>query len=532
MTKNELTFDMADSSAKKGDINRPRRHTKKINPYDTTIKVFGVGGAGSNTVNHFKKTYKNSILSVAANTDAQHLLSVRADKKILLGKNVTGGLGAGGDPMIGESAAEESKKILSTALDGTDMLFLTCGLGGGTGTGATPIIGGIAKQKGILTVGIVTMPFSEEGIIRWENAQIGLDRLRKNVDSLIILENDKLGDLFPDSPLTESFQKGDEILINALTGISELVTTKGFINLDFADVSMVLRDGPMCYIGLGESRSEMRGEEAVKHALSHPMMINDPSGAESALIHISGGTSLTLQESKNIVRYVVERLDPGARIIWGNLIEKSYRDKVKVLVLLGGLKTEQAIQYKASDIIGAEIPKGEESDVESEPLVPVENGRTIFDIKESIISSGSEITTKKRPAKPLTQTTMLFYRIFEEEASGDINKFERSVRLLKENSENRRAILDAKQSCRLLLASAQMFGFNEIGQLLQAIDTMLGFIQSRELQLTSDILESLGLAIEMVKDLMTNRTDGRGESGYIVNRIRELQEEQWNAPPA
>ncbi len=227
----------------------------KIDLYPTTIRVLGVGGAGNNTIDRLYKRGLLNVETVAVNTDAQHLLSVQAHRKILIGKNLTAGLGTGGDPQIGEKAAEESKNTLSTILEGTDLLFLTGGLGGGTGTGAIPVIGKLAREQGTLTMAVVTMPFSEEGIVRWENAKVGLQRIKKAVDTVIVLRNDKLFSLYPDMPLLEAFQKGDEVLIHALTGLSEMVLNRGVINLDFADIRSVLTAGPGAEIGLGESSS-------------------------------------------------------------------------------------------------------------------------------------------------------------------------------------------------------------------------------------------------------------------------------------
>ena len=189
----------------KKDVSISREIKNGISPYHTTIQVIGAGGAGNNTIQHLMQKNANGIEKIALNTDAQNLLETDCDKRILIGKNLTGGLGAGGDPMVGECAAEESMHIIMNVIGKADMLFLTGGMGGGTGTGALPVIGKLAKEKGILTIAFVTMPFSEEGIIRWENAQIGLEKLRKTVDTIIILENNKLAELFPNLPLKQAF---------------------------------------------------------------------------------------------------------------------------------------------------------------------------------------------------------------------------------------------------------------------------------------------------------------------------------------
>ena len=495
-----------------------------INPYNTVIKVLGAGGGGSNTIRHLMKRQSKTIEVISVNTDAQHLLETVADRKILIGKNITTGLGTGGDPMIGERAAEESRDIITSTIEGTDLLFLTCGLGGGTGTGAIPVIGEFAKKKGILTIAIVSMPFSEEGIIRWENAQVGLEKLRKTVDTLIILRNDKLLELFPDLPLTKAFSAGDEILINALIGISDLVIKNGLINLDFADVSMVMRDGPNAVIGLGESNSENRVEEAVRRAISHPMIDSEISGGQSALIHVAGGPELTLKEARQVIFHIGAKLDPNARLIWGATIEKNLRQTIRVMLIVTGMAEMPLTRNQAVE--SAVAATGSVEVKESDAGQSTESGKSIFDIKESILAPGTKVATKTKPAKKMTQTTLVFYKIFEEEATGDLKRFDRAIHFLRENPENRKALLDAKQACKLLLASAQMFGFDEIAQLISSVEEILSCGQSKEIQLTPKILDSITLAMEMVVDLVENRSDGRGETGYIVDRLKELKEDK------
>jgi len=500
---------------------------RSINPYHTAIRVIGAGGAGNNTIHHLMKKDAKDIETIALNTDAQNLLDIRAHKKILIGKNVTGGLGAGGDPMVGERAAEESHEVIESLLKSTDLLFLTCGLGGGTGTGSVPVIGKIAKEQGVLTVAVVTMPFTEEGIIRWENAKIGLEKLRKNVDTLILLQNDKLSELYPDIPISEAFNAGDEILLNALIGISELVTKRGLINLDFADISMVMRDGPNAVIGLGQSSSEKRGIEAVKRAVTHPMMEWNIKGAQSALIHIASGGELTLKEAQEIIKEVSKELDPNARIIWGTTIERHLKQKIKVMLIVSGLRKE--IEKKPSADLVNEVDQPWDDEF-SMPNIQSQNkfdgSPNIFDIKESIMANSTEVSTHTSQVKPVTQTTMVFYKIFEEEATGDLKRFDRAVHFLRENHQNRKVLNDARQACKLLLANAQMFGFDEIEKLISSITEILACVQSREIQMDSNILDSITLAMEMVVDLVENRSDGRGETGYIVDRLKEIKNEK------
>ena len=494
--------------------------------YKTVIKVIGAGGAGNNTIHHLYSRQDNLIETIAINTDAHDLLKREAHRRILIGKDITAGLGAGGDPQIGEQAAMESREVLKAAIENTDMLFLTCGMGGGTGTGAIPVVAQIARDLGILTVAVVTMPFSEEGVIRWENAQIGLEKLRKKVDSIIVLRNDKLSDLYPDLPLTEAFHSGDEILISALLGLSDLVLKNGLINLDFADIAMVLRDGPNAVIGVGESNTENRVEEAFRRAISHPMMESEIDGAQSALVQISGGAGLTLKEARKVIQLVGQKLDSSARIIWGVTIDKAMRQNLKIMIIASGLGEPGYVNRQQAEAAQQDLPEPSSMPTPTGGVEPVlETVSSIFDIKESILASGSEVTVKTRKARPSNQTTQVFYKILAEEAASDLKRFDRAIHFLRQSKENRKALLDAKQACKLLHASAQMFGFDEISQLLGSIEDILAAVQSREIALSDKILDSLSLAMEMVVDLMENQSDGRGETGYIVDRLRDLKED-------
>jgi cell division protein FtsZ len=504
---------------------------KQIPVYETIIRVIGTGGAGNNTITRLKNGDSKHFELIAVNTDAQDLRATNADRKILIGRAMTGGLGAGGDPEIGERSAEESKSILRSAIEGSSVLFVTCGLGGGTGTGSAPFICGLARSMGILTVAIVTMPFSIEGIIRWENAQIGLEKLRKKADTLILLKNDRLLEIYPELHLHAAFRAGDDILINALTGLSNLIKVKGLINLDFADISAVLRDGPNAVIGIGESNSENRVEEAVFRTVNHPMMKTDIAGAQSILIHIWGGTSLTLKEAHKIIQIATQKLDTSARIIWGATIDENLGQTLRVMLIVSGLQDKETQKDETEIYDKSYKPETTQSEknVLSEKQLSLNTDKTIFDIKESIIAQGSEVSTKVTSVKPITQTTMVFYKIFEEEAIGDLRRFDRSLHFMRENLENRRALLDAKQSCKLIHASAQMFGFDEVAILLAAIEKILTCVQSREIQLNEKIIDSVTLAMEMVVDLIENRSDGTGETGYIVDRLNELMEEQMES---
>lgn len=306
-----------------------------------SIKVIGCGGAGNNTINRISEVGVVGAETIAVNTDAQDLLYTTADKKILIGKELTKGLGAGGIPKIGEDAAHEQEHEIKNAVAGADMVFLTCGLGGGTGTGSVAVVAEIAKKQGALTVGIVTIPFSMEGHRRYENAMYGLDNLEKNVDTLIVIPNDKLIELAPDLPLHTAFKVADEILTNAVKGIAELITRTGLVNLDFADVKAVMGNGGVALIGIGESDTDNRAMEAVEKAIHNPLLDVDIAGANGALINVVGGTDLTLNEAKKIVEAISVKLDEDARIIWGSQISEDMNGAVRVMLIVTGVKSSQ-----------------------------------------------------------------------------------------------------------------------------------------------------------------------------------------------
>src|SRR3989344_6006979 len=305
------------------------------------IKVIGTGGGGGNTVSRISEVGISGVETLAMNTDAQDLLYANSDVKILLGKETTKGMGAGSLPQVGEEAARESESEIKQALAGSDMVFITCGLGGGTGTGSSPVIADIAKKAGALTVAVVTIPFSMEGQRRFDNALLGLDKLEQVVDTLIVIPNDKLLELAPDLPLQTAFKVADEILTNAVKGIAELVTKAGLVNLDFADIKAVMGKGGVAMIGVGESDTENRAEESVQKALNNPLIDVDISQATGALINISGGEDLTLEESRKIVETISENLDPHAKIIWGAQIYRDLEKTIRTMLIITGVNSDQ-----------------------------------------------------------------------------------------------------------------------------------------------------------------------------------------------
>ena len=305
----------------------------------TNIFVVGAGGAGNNTISRLNEMGIEGATTIAVNTDAQDLFYSQSAQKILLGRQTSKGLGAGGEPSVGEECAEESEDEIREALEGADMVFVTCGLGGGTGTGSAPIIAKIAKKLGALTVAVATMPFSAEGIKRRENAEEGLEKLQDAADTVIIIPNDKLLEVAPNLPLNKAFMVSDEILGRAVKGITELITKKGLVSLDFADIRSIMSGSGMAMIGMGESDSGDRALESVHEALSSPLLDIDISNATGALVNISGSSDLTLHEAEKIVQVVADKLDPEANIIWGTQIDESLQNIVRTTVVVSGIST-------------------------------------------------------------------------------------------------------------------------------------------------------------------------------------------------
>jgi len=305
------------------------------------IKVVGAGGAGNNTINRMSEVGISGTETIAINTDAQDLLYTSAVTKILIGREVTHGLGAGSIPQVGEQAAKESEHEIKEKLMGADMVFITCGLGGGTGTGSVPVIAEIAKKIGALTVAIVTIPFEMEGRRRFDNAMVGLEKLEAIVDTLIVVPNDKLLELAPDLPLHTAFKVADEILTNAVKGIAELATKVGLVNLDFADIKAVMGKGGVAMIGVGESDTENRAVEAVEKAINNPLLDVDVSGASGALINITGGKDLTLDEAKMVVETISAKLDEDARVIWGAQISEDLDKTIRTMLIVTGVSSPQ-----------------------------------------------------------------------------------------------------------------------------------------------------------------------------------------------
>ena len=307
----------------------------------TNIRVFGCGGSGSNTIQRMTEEGITGAQLYAMNTDAQHLLHIIADRKILIGRKKTRGLGAGSLPQIGEDAAKESDDEIRDSVEGSDMVFITCGLGGGTGTGSAPIVAEAARDVGALTIAVVTLPFSVEGAIRRTNAEAGLERLRDVADTVIVVPNDKLLEVVPRLPMQAAFKVSDEVLMRAVKGITELITKPGLVNLDFADVRTVMQKGGVAMIGLGESDGEDKASESVQKALRSPLLDVDISGATSALVNVVGGPDMTIAEAESVVEEVYSRIDPEARLIWGAQIDSELEHSIRTMLVVTGVKSAQ-----------------------------------------------------------------------------------------------------------------------------------------------------------------------------------------------
>ena len=316
-----------------------------------TIKVIGIGGAGTNVVNRMAEGESNGVEFIAVNTDKQALMGSGAEQKIQIGEKLTHGQGAGSNPETGRKAAEESRSVIASALEDTDMVFLTAGMGGGTGTGAAPIVAKIAKEAGILTVGVVTKPFSWEGKRRYNQAQQGVAELMQQVDSLLIIPNDRLKLASPEKiTLANAFQIADDVLIKAVNSISDLIKNTGFINQDFADVTAIMKDAGLAHMGVGRAAGKNRAEEAAKAAVSSPLMETSIDGARGVLINITGSKDMGLDEVEAAATLVQSAAHPDANIIFGASFDESLGDEIAVTVIATGFDKRPAVQEPAPEI--------------------------------------------------------------------------------------------------------------------------------------------------------------------------------------
>ncbi|MEY8321945.1 cell division protein FtsZ [Lachnospiraceae bacterium 46-61] len=341
------------------------------------IKVVGVGGGGNNAVDRMIEDGLDGVEFISVNTDSQQLVDSKSPVKIQIGEKLTKGLGAGGNPDIGERSAEETQEEVAQALKGADMVFITAGMGGGTGTGAAPKIASISKEMGILTVGVVTKPFNFEGKKRMANAERGIMELKKNVDTLVIIPNQRLMSVIDKkTTLTEAFKKVDEVLRQGVQGIADLISKPGVINLDFADVRTIMADQGIAHMGIGQASGENKAEVAAKAAIQSPLLETTIEGAKSVLINFSGDSDLGLLETEEAAELIRESLDPEAEIIFGTTINEDLTDQVVVTVIATGLEDDdvpvaqpQPVQQQPQQAPARRMPQSQQR-VTQQPQQP------------------------------------------------------------------------------------------------------------------------------------------------------------------
>jgi len=344
-------------------------------PGECKIVIIGVGGCGNNTVDRLMKSGMTGAECIAVNTDVQHLNSIHADKKFLIGEKVTRGLGAGNMPNVGSDAMYESAEMIEPFLEGADIVFIAAGMGGGTGTGAAPVVAELARAKGCIVVGVVTMPFRHEKG-RFDYAIEGLNKIRKTTHTTVIIDNNKLMDLVPQLPINTAFTFADSILANMVKGIVETIALPSLINLDFADFRTIMTKGDVAIVGMGQSNSPERAEEAARNALDHMLLDVDYTGADGALIHVSGGPDMSLGEAVRAAECVTEMMDDKAMVIWGSRVDPNMNDMLRVTLVLTGIKSPQLVS-------GYEVPEIKIYQMEpfAQPEAPLGLNLGLYDIE-------------------------------------------------------------------------------------------------------------------------------------------------------
>ncbi len=311
------------------------------------IVIVGCGGAGNNTINRLYHMQVNGAETIAINTDKQHLDMIQADKRVLVGKSLTKGLGAGGFPDVGRRAAEMARPTLESLLADADLVFITAGMGGGTGTGTAPVVAQIAKEQGAIVVGMVSYPFQVEKA-RLLRAEEGMEALAASADSVIVLDNNRLIKYVPNLPLGQAFSVMDQLIAETVKGISETITEPSLINIDYADVRAIMSKGGVAVMLVGESKQQNKAESVVHECLNHPLLDIDYRGATGSLIHITGGNDLTLQDAEEIASSLTYELDPHADVIWGARVNSEYEGRVRVMAIMTGVKSAQILGQQRS----------------------------------------------------------------------------------------------------------------------------------------------------------------------------------------
>ncbi len=500
-----------------------------LSSHRTRIKVVGCGGAGNNTLTRLLEVGVSGVVAVAVNTDAQDLLYADADEKILIGREITNGLGAGSNPEIGEKSARESQAEIEEHLKDSDLVFVTCGLGGGTGTGSAPVVAEIARNLGALTIAVVTLPFTEEGVMRWENAREGLEKLRAHSDTVIVVQNDRLLEIAPDLPLNQAFKVADEILANAVKGISELVTEKGLVNLDFADIRAVMQNGGTAMIGLGESSSENKAIEAVEMALQNPLLDVDITGAKSALIHIAGGNDMSLKDARVIMKVVAEKLDPAAKVIWGTRMDPSLEKSIRVMLIVTGLRDDggHSVEPQRTDHHASPSLSDAVSETQASPGSSAES-RSTFAASDTALADPFE--SKASAPKEGGVERPVFNKIFEEETQPDMKILDEAVHQLREEADNSQPLRDIKNAASALNNSAQLFAFNHISYLAEAVEALVNAILEQEVKLTQQLIEMMKDVVVVFQGLIYEDQDALKEARQIIDRIKQLLGEKEEEP--
>lgn len=323
------------------------------------IKVIGVGGGGSNAVNRMIENGVKGVDFITVNTDAQALKLTKSEQKLQIGDKLTRGLGAGAKPEVGKKAAEESREYIINSLNGADMVFVTAGMGGGTGTGGAPVIAELARESGALTVGVVTRPFTFEGRKRSQNADQGIEELKEKVDTLIIIPNDRLLEIVDKkTPMTESFRIADNVLLQAVQGISDLIQVPGLINLDFADVKTIMTQRGSALMGIGVANGENRASEAARKAIMSPLLETSIDGARGVIMNITGGANLSLYEVNEAAEIVIGACDPEVEMIFGAIIDDNMREDIKVTVIATGFEHKAPPARRPTSPLQTEAPQG------------------------------------------------------------------------------------------------------------------------------------------------------------------------------
>ncbi len=394
-----------------------------------TIKVVGVGGAGNNGVNRMVENGLKSVEFISVNTDRQQLNVSKANKKIQIGEKLTRGLGAGANPEVGKCSAEESKSEIAEALKGADMVFVTAGMGGGTGTGAAPIVAEVSKEMGILTVGVVTKPFPFEGKRRMMQAESGIEELRQNVDTLIVIPNEKLLQVVEkQTSIMDAFKMSDDVLRQGVQGISDLITIPGLVNLDFADVKTIMLDAGVAHIGIGRASGEHRAQEAARQAIHSPLLETSIEGAGGVLLNVTGGKDLCLLEISEAADLVQKSVDADANIIFGAVIDEKLENEIVITVIATGFTKNSFGDYTLDSIVGDALKNAGVQSTQSQPTSTT----------SSAFADLGSLSSFSTPSQPTSSSQMSSGSGYGNTSSSSIS----SARTISSNNEYKMVDLD------------------------------------------------------------------------------------------